>query len=65
VLAVLWHEESSGALDALGRVHTEDGGAGQPEMILASGQTGFLCSCSRGHKTLCHSLELMLRSTPP
>ena len=28
VLGVLWHGESSGALDALGQVHTEDGGAG-------------------------------------
>ena len=28
VLGVLWHGESSGALDTLGRVHAEDGGAG-------------------------------------
>ena len=28
VLGVLWRGESSGALDALGRVHAEDGGAG-------------------------------------
>ena len=28
VLGVLQHGESSGVLDALGRVHTEDGGAG-------------------------------------
>ena len=28
VLGVLWHGESSGALDALGRVHSVDGGAG-------------------------------------
>ena len=28
VLGVLWHGESSGALDALGQVHAEDGGAG-------------------------------------
>ena len=28
VLGVLWRGESSGVLDALGRVHAEDGGAG-------------------------------------
>ena len=28
VLGVLWHGESSGALDSLSRVHAEDGGAG-------------------------------------
>ena len=28
VLGVLWHGESSGALDALDRLHAEDGGAG-------------------------------------
>ena len=28
VLGVLWHGESSGVLDTLGRVHAEDGGAG-------------------------------------
>ena len=28
MLGVLWQGESSGALDALGQVHTEDGGAG-------------------------------------
>jgi hypothetical protein len=28
VLGVLWRGESSGALDALGRVHAEDGRAG-------------------------------------
>jgi hypothetical protein len=28
VLAVLWHGETSGALDALGWVHTEDGRSG-------------------------------------
>jgi hypothetical protein len=59
VLGVLWHGESSGALDTLGWVHAEDGRAG-PDW---NGQAEFLCPCFCWHKTLHDSLELILRST--
>ena len=56
VLGVLQHGESSGSLEAIGRVHTEDGGD-------PSCWAGFLLLCSCWHKTLLDSLELMLCST--
>ena len=56
VLGVLQQEESSGALDALGQVHAEDGGAGpRPEWISASGQEGSFVpvpACTRPSKML-------------
>ena len=66
MLGVMWRGESSGFLDALGQVHTEDGRA-SPDLNGSQplvGQGSFRPrSC--WHKTLCDSLELMLCSTHP
>jgi hypothetical protein len=61
VLGVLWCGDTSGSLDTLGQVHTEDGMAGpnlngsQPLVVW-----WFLRPSCCWHKTLLDSLELML-----
>jgi hypothetical protein len=47
VLGVLWHGESSGTLDALGRVYTEDGGAG-PNLNGSQPLVGWGCPVPAG-----------------
>jgi hypothetical protein len=53
------------ASDGFSKKMAGDRGGGwlQLECSPASGWVGFYCPCSCWHKTLCDSLELMLRST--
>ena len=64
VLGVLQHGESSGAIDTLGQVHTEDEGAG-PNQNGSQPLVGwdYFVPVSSWHNTLRNSLELTLSST--